>query len=148
MERAEKIETAHLVRKAILYIRQSIANGIDKQEFTRYNNPMAYPTIFRQKALEALSNGHTKKEVNEMFGLSNNTLKSWEDLEMETGSIKNRPLVRKPRKIDRDELKKYCEENPFATHIEAAAFFGCTETGIRHAKKSLGITRKKRHLAT
>jgi transposase len=109
---------------------------------------MAYPTIFRQKALEALRNGHTKKEVNEMFGLSNNTLKSWEDLEEETGSVKNRPLIRKPRIIDRDELRKYCAENPFATHIDATARFGCTETGIRHAKKALGITRKKRRLAT
>ena len=107
---------------------------------------MSYPTIFRQKALEALRNGHTKKEVNEMFGLSNNTLKSWEDLEEETGSLKNRPLDRKPRKIDRDELRKYCKENSFATHIEAAVHFGCNETGIRHAKKALGITRKKRRL--
>lgn len=83
-----------------------------------------------------------------MFGLSNNALKSWEDLEEETGSVEKRPLDRKPRKIDRDELKKYCEENPFATHIEASVHFGCTETGIRHAKKALGITRKKRRPAT
>jgi transposase len=83
-----------------------------------------------------------------MFGLSNNTLKDWEDLENETGSLEKRPLDRKPSKIDRDELLKYCQENPLATHIEAAAHFGCSEGGIRHAKKALGITRKKTHHAT
>jgi len=109
---------------------------------------MAYPVKFRQKALEAVRNGHTKKEVNEMLGLSNTTLKDWENLEKETGSLENRPLDRKPTKIDRDELRKYCEANPFATHKEAASHFNCTEGGIRHAKKALGITRKKRQFAT
>lgn len=106
---------------------------------------MAYPIKLREKALSALRNGHTKKEVNEMFGLGINTLRSWEKLEEETGSLENRPIDRKPYKIDRDELRKYCEENPFATHKEAAAHFNCGERGIRHAKKALKITRKKRH---
>ena len=105
---------------------------------------MAYPVKMRERALEALRNGHTKKEVNEMLGLGVNTLKAWENLEKETGPLENRPLDRKPRKTDREALKKYCEENPLATHKEAAVFFNCGETGIRHAKKALGITRKKR----
>ena len=109
---------------------------------------MAYPLIFRQRALAALRSGRTKKEVNEIFGLSNNTLKEWEKLEEETGSLENRPLDRKPHKIDSDALKKYCEENPFATHKEAAAHFDCDESGIRHAKKKLGITRKKKRPTT
>jgi transposase len=96
----------------------------------------------RERALEALRKGFTKKEVNEMFGLGNNTLKGWEDLERETGSLENRPLGRKPRKIDLDELSKYCEENPLATHVEAGTYFGCSERVIRYAKKILGITRK------
>jgi len=90
-----------------------------------------------------LRNGHTKKEVNEMFGLGVNTLKAWENLEKETGSLNNRPLERKPRKINHEELRKYCQENPFATHKEAGEHFGCSERVIRYAKKALGITRKK-----
>jgi len=109
---------------------------------------MAYPQQFRKRALEALRKGHSKTAVNEMLGLSNNTLKEWEKLEEETGTLKNRPLDRKPRKVDLDELRNYCEENPFATHIEAGVHFGCSERVIRYAKKKLGITRKKRHLAT
>ena len=106
---------------------------------------MAYPQKLRAAALTALRKGYSRKEVTEMFGLGVNTLRSWENLERETGSLENRPLNRKPYKIDRDALRKYCEENPLATHKEAAAFFNCNEAGIRHAKKALGITRKKRH---
>jgi len=109
---------------------------------------MAYSSEFRRKALEAVRKGHTKTAVNEIFGLANTTLGDWEALEKETGSLENRPLNRKPTKIGDDELRKYCEENPFATHIEAAAYFGCSESGIRKAKKKLGITRKKRLSAT
>jgi transposase len=109
---------------------------------------MAYPVKMRQKALEALRKGYTKKEVNEMFGLSNNVLKQWEELEKETGSLETRPLERKPRKIDLDALRQFCEENPFATHKEAGIHFGCSERVIRYAKDKLGITRKKRQLPT
>ena len=104
---------------------------------------MSYPKKMRERALEALRNGATKAEINKLFGLGINTLKSWEKLEEETGSLDNRPLNRKPRKIDRGELRKYCEENPFATHREAAEVFNCNESAIRKAKNILGITRKK-----
>jgi len=105
---------------------------------------MRYSVELRKKALAALRKGHTKKEVNEMFDLGINTLKSWEKLEEETGSLEYRALERKPSKIDRDELRKYCKDNPFATHVEAAAHFNCTEAAIRKAKRQLKITRKKR----
>jgi len=109
---------------------------------------MAYPKIFRQKALDALRNGHNRKDVNEMFGLANTTLRDWEILERETGSLENRPLNRKQLKIDLDALQEYCDKYPFATHLDAVAYFECSESGIRKAKKKLGITRKKTHHAT
>jgi len=104
---------------------------------------MAYPKVFKQKALDALRNGHSRKDVNEMFGLANTTLRDWEILERETDSLEKRPLNRKQLKIDLDALQEYCDINPFATHLEAAAHFGCSEAGIRRAKKELPITRKK-----
>ena len=78
-----------------------------------------------------------------MLGLSNNVLKSWEELEIETGSLEKRPSNRKPLKVNLDKLQKYCEENPLATHVEAGVHFGYPERIIRYAKKLLGITRKK-----
>jgi transposase len=104
---------------------------------------MSYPVKMREKAIEALKKGKSRKEITELFGLGQHTLRDWENLLEETGSLENRTLNRKPRKIDREELRKYCQENPFATHKEAAVHFNCNESGIRHAKKALGITRKK-----
>ena len=42
---------------------------------------------------------------------------------METGSLEKRPLNRSSVLADIEELKKYCEENSFATHIEAGEHF-------------------------
>jgi hypothetical protein len=107
---------------------------------------MAYPKIMRERALKALRKGKPRKEINEVFGLGECTLRQWEKLEQETGSLDKRPLNRKPG-IDLDALSTYCEKYPLATHIEAGVHFGCSERVIRYAKDILGITRKKRHLA-
>lgn len=104
---------------------------------------MAYPKIMRERALKALRSGKSREEVNEMYGLGTNTLRDWEKLEKETGSLEKRPLDRKPG-IDLDALREYCEKFPLATHIEAGVHFGCSERVIRYAKNKLGITRKKR----
>ena len=108
---------------------------------------MAYPKIMRERALKALRSGKSREEVNEMYGLGINTLRDWEKLEKETGSLEKRPLDRKP-KIDLEALREYCEKHPFATHVEAGAHFNCSERVIRYAKGKLGITRKKRHPIT
>ena len=105
---------------------------------------MRYPIELRKKALAASAKGYSKKAVNEMFGLGINTLKSWEKLEKETGSLQNKPISRTPAKIKHDELLKYCEDNPFATHVEAAMHFEYSEAAIRKVKRKLNITRKKK----
>ena len=104
---------------------------------------MAYPTQLRERALSAVRNGHSKAEVSEMLGLGINTLKAWEDLEAETGSLKNRALNRTAYKIDRERLLQWYRENPYSTDKEAAIAFDCSISGIRSAKKILAITRKK-----
>ena len=109
---------------------------------------MAYPEKLRERALQAVRNGHSKVEVCEMFGLGVNTLKAWENLEAETGSLKNRTLNRTAYKIDRDNLLQWYRENPYSTNKETAIAFNCSVSGIRSAKKVLGITRKKTPLNT
>lgn len=109
---------------------------------------MAYPEKLRERALQAVRNGHSKAAVRKMFGLGINTLKAWENLEAETGSLKNRELNRTAYKIDRDKLLQWYRENPYSTNREAAIFFNCSVSGVRSAKKNLGITRKKTPLNT
>jgi hypothetical protein len=97
----------------------------------------------RERALEAVRNGHTKAEVREMFGLGVNTLRAWKKLEAETGSLENKPLHRSWYKIDREKLLEHYEENPYSANKETAVVFNCSVSGIRSAKKVLKITRKK-----
>ena len=67
---------------------------------------MSYPVKMREASLEAMRSGHDRAEVTKMYGLGINTLRLWEKLEKETGSLENRPLDCKPYKIDRDALRK------------------------------------------
>ena len=97
----------------------------------------------RERALGAVRNGYSKTEVRAMFGLGVNTLRDWELLEAETGSLENRPSTRTAYKIDREKLLEYYRENPCSTNKETATVFNCSVSGIRSAKKVLGITRKK-----
>lgn len=125
-----------------------ILNPIYIQDNPCYNRTMAYPTKFRELALQAVADGYTKAEINEMFSLATNTLRDWEKPREETGLLENRPLHRKPHKIDRDKLLAYYKDNPHSTDKETAAFFECSTSGIEHARKALGITRKKTRYAT
>ena len=104
---------------------------------------MPYPKEMRERALAAVRAGHKKAEVREMFGLGVNTLRDWENLEAETGSLENRPLNRGAYKIDREKLIEHYRHNPYSTNKETAIAFNCSVSGIRSAKKVLGITRKK-----
>jgi transposase len=104
---------------------------------------MAYSKDLRERALQAVCNGQTKASVSRLLGLGENTISDWEKLEEETGSLENRPLNRKAYKIDREKLVNWYRENPYSTNKETAVEFKCSISGIRSAKKILGITRKK-----
>ncbi|MDR1066211.1 MAG: hypothetical protein LBL35_02080 [Clostridiales bacterium] len=65
---------------------------------------MSYPVKMRERAIEAVRNGHSEAEVNEMYGLGVNTLRAWENLEAETESLENIPLNRGTYKIDREKI--------------------------------------------
>ena len=105
---------------------------------------MAYPTKLRERAIKALRNGYEREEINKMYGIGTHTLREWEKLEAETGTLEKRPLERKAYKIDREKLNEYYRENPLSTNKETAVAFNCSVSGIRSAKKVLKITRKKR----
>lgn len=109
---------------------------------------MSYSKDLRQKALEAVRNGHTKAEVSRIFKLGENTLRDWEILEAETGLLENRPLIRTAYKIDREKLLEWYRNNPYSTNAETAVVFNCSISGIRSAKKVMEITRKKTQFST
>lgn len=104
---------------------------------------MSYSVDLRERALSAARNGHTKAEVSEMFGLGVNTLRDWENLEAETGSLENRPLSRTGYKIDREKLVEWYRKNPYSTNKETAIALAAAFLGFAARRRSLELLAKK-----
>ncbi|MDR1065925.1 MAG: transposase [Clostridiales bacterium] len=95
---------------------------------------MSYPVKMREHAVEAVRNGHSEAEVNEIYRLGVNMPRVWENLEAETGALGNRPLNR-GSKIDHEKSLEHYRENPYSTNKETADAFNHGVPGIRSAKK-------------
>lgn len=105
---------------------------------------MAYSVDLRMKAVKHyLGSGHTFAQTGEIFGVGATTVRSWVVQYEETGDLSNKPLSRKPKKLDPDKLRAYVKDCPDATQQEIADEFGCCNQAVSKALKRLGITRKK-----
>jgi transposase len=109
---------------------------------------MAYSVDFREAAVAYKDNGHTFAELEAVFGITNKTYSDWKKLHGETGSYEKREVLRKPKKIELERLKKALEEKPDAYLYELAEPFGCSKQAVFYALKRLKITYKKRHSHT
>ena len=105
---------------------------------------MSYDKKFRETVLSHVDAGESKTKVRGMFKLGKNTINQWEKLRAETGSLENRELDRKPRKIDDEELRADVKAYPDDFDKERAKRFGVSRSGLRDARARLKITRKKR----
>ena len=103
---------------------------------------MAYDKVLRERAL-LYREKHSQKETCEVFALSVAALKLWQKQYKETGSLENKPLERKWRKIDPEKLKADVQAYPDDFNDERAQQFGCSGEAIRQALQKLIITRKK-----
>jgi len=108
---------------------------------------MSYDPIFRERAVK-YREGRSVSEACEAFGISNTAINSWQKQYEETGSLEKKPLDRKPRKIDDEQLRKDVHSRPDDFNWERAERFSCSSEGIRKALKRLKITRKKKRLPT
>ncbi len=104
---------------------------------------MSYPVKYRERVVEYRQEGHTYEETRETFKVSTCTIYKWEKQLKEEGNLENKPLNRKPKKIDPEKLKEYVEAHPTAYQYEVAKEFGCSKSAIQKAYTRLGITRKK-----
>lgn len=109
---------------------------------------MAYSTDLRQRVIAHLAKGNTHEETAKTFDVSVTAIKAWKKLLAETGSLKKRPLDRKPRKYCAEKLSKIMAETPDAYLIEIAEkFANGSVSGVRKALERMKITRKKRRFA-
>ena len=107
---------------------------------------MTYDKKFRKQAIAYKDSGHTFKELNEAFGIDSGRYYRWKKLLEKTGSLEDKKVCERKRKIDKDELKKALEEKPDMYLYELAKLFDCTAQAIFCALRKMKITYKKRHL--
>jgi transposase len=104
---------------------------------------MGYPVKFREKVMEYLKRGNTQKNTVQIFGISTDTLWKWKKKQKEEGTLENKPLNRKWRKIDPKKLEEFVKNNPDKFIWEYSQHFGVSKEGLRLALRSLGFRRKK-----
>jgi transposase len=105
---------------------------------------MSYDKKYRERVLALVDSGKKQEEVRTMLGLGVNTITKWKKLRAEKGSLENKPLKRRWRKIDPEKLQADVREYPDDFNRERAKRLKCSESGIRKAMKGQKITRKKR----
>jgi transposase len=103
---------------------------------------MSYPKELRERAVKYRKT-HSLKETCEVFEVSSNAIRTWKIKLKESGSLENKVLNRKQRKIDLEKLRKDVEEHPDDFNRERALRFDCGGEAIRLALNKLGITGKK-----
>jgi transposase len=104
---------------------------------------MAYSTDFRERVLQHCDEGETATHIAELFKISRNTIKKWQDLRTQTGSLQKPPLTRSFKKLDPQKVKEFFDAKPDALQREAAEAFGVAKTAIQKTLRKIGYTRKK-----
>lgn len=106
---------------------------------------MAYPKKYRERVIEYIEEGNTKKKAIEVFKVSKSTLHEWINMKKTTGSVEKKELNRKPRKYFPERLNEIIEKTPDAYLSEIAEQIeGGTVSGVHDALKRAKITVKKR----
>ncbi len=99
---------------------------------------MTYCVSFRKKVLKLQSLGESFVSLSKRFNISPTTISRWKkDLISKNKRNKN------PSKISNEALLKDIEEYPDSYSHERAERLGVSASGIKHAKKRLGISYKK-----
>jgi transposase len=106
---------------------------------------MAYSADYRKAAIEYKRNGHTFKELKEVFSITPRTYYQWVEILEETGMTKPEIVRTRRGKINPAELKKAVEEKPDSSLRELSEKFDCSTAAIHRRLVQLGLTYKKRH---
>ena len=105
---------------------------------------MSYSEDARELVLKYRDNGHTLVETYKEFGISITTIRDWEHLRANNGSLAKRELNRGAKTYNPEKLQAYVDENPDAFLKEIAEHFGGSISGAFYALEREKITYKKR----
>ncbi len=99
---------------------------------------MTYSVQFRKKVLKLKLEGESFVKLSKRFKISTTTISLWKK-EINPKLRRNK----QPIKIDNEALKKDINDYPDSYSYERARRLGVSASGIKHAKKRIGVTYKK-----
>ena len=109
---------------------------------------MGYSVDLRRKVIEYLAEGNTQREASAVFHISLSVVNRRNQLYTKTGKLEDKKPCRSYKKLNPEKLKDYVNEHPDAYLKEIGEVFGCSDTAVMKAFARLGITRKKRRIAS
>ena len=104
---------------------------------------MTYSLQFRKKVLSLQSQGVRFIDLSKRFKISTTTITRWKK-QLHPKKYRNK----QPTKIDTEALILDIKQYPDSYSYERAKRLGVSESGIKHAKKRLGISYKKNSKAS
>lgn len=99
---------------------------------------MTYSVQFRKKVLKLQSEGESFIKLSKRFKISTTTISMWKK-QLTPKQHRNK----QPVKIDTEVLKQDIRNYPDSYSYERARRLGVSASGIKHAKKRIGVTYKK-----
>lgn len=115
--------------------------------------PAPYSDDLRQKAIAAVKRGERKTDVSCLFNISRNTLDLWLKRDAEEGhcrAIKHCQQGSRQKIKDWQRFREFMQQHGGKTQAQLAQLWGdnVTQQNISDALQKLGISRKKRLMAT
>lgn len=115
--------------------------------------PALYSYDLRTKAIEAAKRGERKTTVCNLFNISRNTLDLWLKREEQTGDCRAITGFQKGNRhkiTDWNRFRAFAKQHGGKTQAEMAKLWGegVTQQNISNALGKLGLSRKKRPMAT
>ncbi len=99
---------------------------------------MRYSVQFRKKVLKLALSGENFIKLSKRFKISTTTMSRWKK-EINSKLKRNKRAIR----VDNEALKQDIQNHPDSYGYERARRLGVSASGIRYAKKRIGVTYKK-----
>jgi transposase len=101
-----------------------------------------YSIDFIRRAAACKEEGHTFMELKDSFNIPSETYCQWKE-KLDNGYDGTKVFRERPRKTDKEKLKKAVEKKPDAYLYEPAQQFDCTPQAVFLMLEKLNMTRKK-----
>lgn len=99
---------------------------------------MSYSVGFKDRVLAYISEGHTKYEASDVFGVGRATIYRW----LSENQATAKPRQTRHRVIDKAALASHVRAHPDALLRERALEFSVTPSGLWRAMRAQGLRKK------